>query len=200
MESFDYREVDNRPLENRFPRDAIGSLHWGVNLRGDFTGPREWVSTRSAAREAKQRFQVPRVFVSHKRQDLADAARIASWVREEGCYTWLDAENLANGLFDPLRIAGFIEMALLNSTHVIAIMTPNTKDSTWVPYEYGRVKEDLPLSDQAASWLRHDFTNTLPEYLYLGTVVSTEEQVRAWTNDQKEEWHTKLLAGWQRRP
>ena len=80
-------------------------------------------------------------------------------------------------------------MALLNSTHVLAIVTPNTKGSEWVPYEYGRVKDPLPVTLQAACWV-DNFGSQIPDYLYLGVINHTKSDIRDWLKAErtKYEW------------
>jgi hypothetical protein len=53
---------------------------------------------------------------------------------------------------EAIAIASIIEMGLLNCLHVVATMTPQTRGSLWIPYEYGRVKDVPPVSIQAPSW------------------------------------------------
>ncbi len=78
-------------------------------------------------------------------------------------------------------VAAIIEMALLNSTHVMAVITPHTSGSQWVPYEYGRVKDPTPVALQAACWLHNGVSaSTAPEYLYLGTTTRSEIDVNDW--------------------
>ena len=72
-----------------------------------------------------------------------------------------------------------IEMALLNCTQVIAAITPQTPGSAWVPYEYGRVKDPVPESPQAACWVDPRVAN-LPESLYLGPFLKSEIDIVAW--------------------
>ena len=184
MDNFDYREA-SKALGDRFPEGALGRAWWQSLQEPRPNARSEWFPSPSNLRAAKTHFSVPRVFVSHKREDLAAAVDVANWVRETGCYTWFDAENLP-GVGDPVLIAGIIEMALLNSTHVIAVMTQRTLSSTWVPYEYGRVKADLPHSDTAACWVPRDLL--LPAYLYLGEVTRTKGGVQRWLRVQRGMW------------
>ena len=133
------------------------------------------------------------VFISHRKDDVARAVRIAHRACLAGFDFWLD-------IFDP-ALAGYpgvaeatpqeaqvvaliIEMALLYSTQVIAVYTPQTAGSQWVPYEYGRVKEQALHSPQAASWLHSDVT-LFPEYLYLGERLHSEGAVDAWLKSER---------------
>jgi hypothetical protein len=76
-------------------------------------------------------------------------------------------------------------MALLNSSHVIAVMTPSTKGSQWVPYEYGRAKAPVAVSLQAGCWVDKSIRGTaLPEYLHLGHIMNSEYEIRQWLKAQ----------------
>ncbi|MCB1085869.1 MAG: hypothetical protein KDM63_02390 [Verrucomicrobiae bacterium] len=118
-----------------------------------------------------------------------NAARLAT---ANGFNYWLDVHdpNLAAWNLQPdtpqksIAIAAIIEMALLNCSHVLAIVSGNTPGSAWVPYEYGRVKIDLPLSIQAAAWVQPDAPMELPEYLYLGPILTDEPSVDLWLAGQ----------------
>jgi hypothetical protein len=131
----------------------------------------------------------PRVFVSHRKDDSAEAFRLAKLVQQCGYNYWLDILNPAllaipsMGLPEQAKavaMASVIEMGLLNCTHVLALITANTKGTMWIPYEYGRVKEPPPVTLQAACWVRSDYTDSLPEYLCLGTVFYTDDDIRGW--------------------
>ena len=92
-----------------------------------------------------------------------------------------------------------IEMALLNSTHVVAVMTANTRGSEWVPYEYGRVKTpQLPISLQAACWADPRIGLDLPGYLYLGEIHRSESDVRQWFQTELQKQPRKRIGpcGW----
>ncbi|HEV8482632.1 MAG TPA: hypothetical protein VGV87_03655, partial [Blastocatellia bacterium] len=76
-------------------------------------------------------------------------------------------------------IASVIEMGLINSTHVLAVITQNTMGSAWVPYEYGRVKTGLGVTTpQAACWIHNVPASPIPEYLYLGEVATTKQDLQ----------------------
>ena len=113
--------------------------------------------------------------------DEAQARRVAFLACQEGCDYWLDVVDpnlsgvtgvtISSKEQKAAAVAAIIEMALLNSTHIVAVMTANTRGSEWVPYEYGRVKTpQLPISLQAACWADPRIGFDLPGYLYLGEI------------------------------
>src|SRR5277367_1711016 len=83
------------------------------------------------------------------------------------------------GQAEAVAMASVIEIGLLNCSHVIALITPNTKGTLWIPYEYGRVKEPPPLSLGAACWVHRDYNDGLPEYLHLGPVLYAEAEIES---------------------
>jgi hypothetical protein len=71
-------------------------------------------------------------------------------------------------------------MGLLNSTHVLAVMTPNSKGSHWIHYEYRRVRDPVPVTLQAASWMDKVLVaSAIPEYLYLGLITKSEKEIES---------------------
>ncbi len=148
--------------------------------------------SNTALEQQERNIVCPRLFISHQKTDEPYALAIAHLAQQHGFYFWLDILDPAlaiagGGQSDPLAIAIIIEMALLNCSHVIAVMTPNTKDSTWVPYEYGRVKKLTPVTSQASAWVFPGMM-PLPEYLYLGPRHRTEGEIAAWLDDEMRRW------------
>jgi hypothetical protein len=185
--NYDWREYQDRPWVRRFPETVRGSLAWRTQRTPGALAYRILEERREVSRPLPQ----PCVFVSHQKADAGPALRIAYLACQQGFDYWLD-------ILDPdltklpgpsppspqqsaAAVAAIIEMALLNSTHVIAVITPNTKNSRWVPYEYGRVKNPAPITLQAACWVAPTVSPSgLPEYLHLGVVTATEKDLRHW--------------------
>jgi hypothetical protein len=207
MASFDWREFERRSLPERYP-DAtwiLGRQAWRERTTGsapDLSGlVSDLAALRQAARWGAPPLACPRVFISHRRDDRDDALAMARLAAQSGFQFWLDVldPTLQGAALPSIAIAAVIEMALLNCTHVVAIMTLNTHGGMWVPYEYGRVKLPALTSPQAATWLHPDFataaaagTVTLPEYLLLGDRLSTRMDVRYWFDREMGAWNAKF--------
>jgi len=133
----------------------------------------------------------PRVFVSYKSKDRQCAFRLAYLANEEGFNYWVDVLDptlTAVQNKQPYIIAAIIELALLNSSHIIAAMTPNTINSAWVPYEFGRAKDATIMSSQAASWISPQLTQPIPEYLHLCIRNGAENEIRKWLMNERTQW------------
>jgi hypothetical protein len=195
----------NNPLPSRFPDYGwvSGYAEWVAGAANfPFANPAsaiQWLDDiRNAPKKATPANACPRVFVSHRQIDEGDARRCAWLSWDKKFDYWLDVIDL-----DPQRnkqvqafqatwnrpltpfeemvlLAAIIEMAILNCTHVLALMTSNTAGSQWVPYEYGRVK-DKTIRGAACWW---DSTTLaqgkLPEYVHLADVHGNEAEISAW--------------------
>lgn len=133
----------------------------------------------------------PIVFVSHQRHDFAEAERIANLAYDQGMDYWLDIHDptliAANQTISPndarypILIAGIIEVALLNSTHVIAVHTNNSMSSKWVPYELGRTRNRNIRSGNAGGWF-HPRVRPVQfgDYVQLCLMTQKESVVERW--------------------
>jgi len=142
----------------------------------------------------------PRIFVSHRQKDDQEGLRIAKIASEEGFQFWLDILDppatwlsaAKGGVVSPrgrqLLVAVVVEMALLNCSHVIALITPEVAGSAWIPYEYGRVKDSGSYSLQAGCWLHPGFSSASWEYLLLGVETRNEDEIRAWLSAEVKTW------------
>jgi hypothetical protein len=155
------------------------------------------------ARGAETAILCPRLFVSHRQADYPLALRIARVAADEGVEFWLDVldptltwlNTVGKRHFtvrqEQLLIAVVIEMALLHSSHVMAVMTTNTIGSGWVGYEYGRVKDSGLFSLQAGCWI-HPALGWAPwEYLLLGINTRDENSIKHWLRGELAVWRAR---------
>ncbi|MCB1090050.1 MAG: toll/interleukin-1 receptor domain-containing protein, partial [Verrucomicrobiae bacterium] len=146
--TYDWLEFTTSNWRSRFPEWALGYRTWR-----DLGPPESWdnldlLGLPSLHDRGRRRDGQPRVFISHRQADRTVAENAARLATANGFNYWLDVHdpNLAAWNLQPdtpqksIAIAAIIEMALLNCSHVLAIVSGNTPGSAWVPYEYGRVK------------------------------------------------------------
>jgi hypothetical protein len=200
----DWRPEEHWPvLQARYATatDAVGVDEWTAfvaRIRESAQQPqtREWhTEIRSYLASLIQQLHVksmpkqPTVFVSHQRRD-AGWAEWSAWAATEAHFDyWLDIHDptliKANALVLPppvksILVAGIIEMALLNSTHVVSMQTM-AQTSRWVPYEFGRAKERRSLATNAASWFETGVTPAANgDYLWLAYCASTSAALKTW--------------------
>ena len=140
----------------------------------------------------------PRLFVSHRQGNRECALRVAWLADQAGFDVWIDVWNPllsdTGGLSDEKAIAAVIEMALLNSTHLCAVYTDDTRGSEWVPYEYGRVKDKVTMSRRASCCLHPQMKNAWPAWAHLGETSEYEPRLRQWLDDEWRAWSSVLSA------
>ena len=190
---FDWREVAAvETLANRYQPGVRGYDRW-LEIAEPAPGSERWLTMamelfHSGLAEDPDRSRGRVVFISHRQADHKLALRAARHLNYRGFDTWLDIEDpdlraipAMRGVPDAVKLlltALIIEMALLNSTHVLALFTVNTPGSMWVPYEYGRVKLPRVLSYQAASLSIG--VPMRPEYMLLGERLFKFSDLDRW--------------------
>ncbi len=194
---FDWREAREIDWRERYSRDFVGYDLWMRIFEFEFGSP-GWIDMalealhRGRFSEADTSPARPCVFISHRQDDELQAVAAANVLinRDDDIDVWLDVEDpdlqrLAQhpDPSDPLvRIltALVIEMALINSSHVLAILTSNTKGSMWVPYEYGRIKQQRILDVKAAMLNLDEDKIEEPEYALLGPIFYATNALNNW--------------------
>jgi hypothetical protein len=198
MANYDWTEYRERTWDNRFPEGVRGLAAWRQQIFQEGP-PNRLIEERG---RSTTRLSKPCLFVSHRQADGAQAKRIAYLACQEGFDYWLDvldpSLSLPPSMISPgastaqqsaAVIAAVVEMALLNSTHVMAVMTVNTKGSQWVPYEYGRVRDPVPITPQAACWIEKSLVaSAMPEYLYLGPITRSESDIESWLQAERRRY------------
>ncbi|HEY5823005.1 MAG TPA: toll/interleukin-1 receptor domain-containing protein [Cyclobacteriaceae bacterium] len=188
MANFDYRNV-NENLSNRFDGHLASNL-W-AQLVNEPT-PQNLYTLQMEGFQLREEFPVncQRIFISHQQSDINYAERIAYLAYQQHCQYWLDAHDpllhYANGLpIQPpqksILIAGIIEIALINCTQVLAVMSPNSAGSKWIPYEYGRIAH-IGIDD-ASAW-QHPNLIDPPEYMCLRPIHHCRVDIDNWLGNQ----------------
>jgi hypothetical protein len=194
--NYDWLEYESRGPFGRFPENVRGYEAW-IELVEALPRLRD----EGGVPEAEQTFfrrtaplmlePKPKcLFISHQRKDGDYAKRIACQAHHRHLDYWLDVHDPVLAAVNqmpgtPLRsllIAAIIEIALLNSTHVIALHTVNSGGSKWLPYELGRAKAHQVVSWQAAGWFEPGQTaQNCGDYVQLALMFSGDEyQLLGW--------------------
>ena len=186
---------------SRYPNWCHGQEEWSTqSLDNGLWNPPKLPSPLELPQRISSSTQCslrPRVFVSHRQGDEQYAERIAYLADQAGFEYWLDVVNLpppgSIAKMSALSVALRIEMALLNCSHIVAVYTDATPGSTWVPYEYGRVKEPVLSSTKCCAWLYIKNANTTkPEWLELNEKRENERPLVQWFEHESNRWRTNL--------
>lgn len=122
----------------------------------------------------------PGVFISHSRLDKDKAREIAKALGASKVDYYFDEDDeepqLADEEKDHLTVVRSIEAGLTACTHLLGIITENTKGSWWVPYEIGSATGRR----QSCAHLIDGDVDTLPSYIRAATILPDRQALRDW--------------------
>ena len=121
-----------------------------------------------------------KVFISHKNYDSSQAVLLKKAFEKEGVSAYLDVldSSITNG---GQALTDHIKHQLNQCTDIIVLMSENTKNSWWVPFEIGMSAQiDMP----TASFLQKE--TELPSYLNYWPRLKTEKDVATYVSVRKE--------------
>lgn len=131
---------------------------------------------------AKSAGTLPRtgVFISHSRLDKDKARAVARALKASQVDYYFDEndEDLqrADEQDDDLKVVRCIENGIEVCSHLLGIITENTQESWWAPYEIGsangRGRECAHLIDKEV--------NKLPSYIKAARVITNRADLRKW--------------------
>jgi len=172
--------LDLSPIDRTDDDATFRPQAWRVDLVASL-----WLrpqGTRSGAPRLTTPVPNRTVFISHRQADAAAAETLAQAIvahpgqASENVDVWLDVWDpllaiVGQSALDADRqaflTALIIEMALINASGVLVLMTDRSRGSAWIPYEYGRVRTGGPHATTAAACLANA-NGALPEYMLLG--------------------------------
>lgn len=146
-------------------------------------------SLRTLLTESYERdWSRPCVFLSHYGKDKASVVKIAAYFDSVGVDYYLDIKdhNLQKAVDDrdEVLISQFIELGIKNSTHLLAILSEQTKESWWVSYEIGFAKRD---GVGLAHLVLREVRGKLPEFLNITQRVSDIKGLNRFISERKSE-------------
>jgi hypothetical protein len=120
------------------------------------------------------------VFISHSSLDRDKAREVAEALRTSRIDYYLEEEDdelqLADKVQEHVKVVGRIEAELVACTHLLGLITKNTRKSWWVPYEIGgatgRGRQCAHLVDGEVC--------TLPSYIQVPTILPGRQDLRSW--------------------
>lgn len=128
------------------------------------------------------------VFISHKSSDMEAAEAVANYLMSNDIDVYLD--KLDAGLqkkteeMDAKGIVESINKALKCCTHIIVLVSDQTKESWWVPYEVGYSKNG---EKKIASALLTGYIDGFPDYLKIERTIKCADEFKAYALEIKGE-------------
>lgn len=120
-----------------------------------------------------------KVFISHQQKDAVAAKTVYDTLRYNGVEAYLDLLDSAL-LKDGRQLTSHIVSKIGESTDVIAVVSDNTKESWWVPFEIGvATDKPRPIATYICGWV------SLPEYLDFWPQLRTPSDINAYVRKRQ---------------
>lgn len=129
------------------------------------------------------------IFISHRQADSEEAAQLHRYFTSKDILAYVDL--LEPGLKTDREITDKIRERLGQCTHLMAVVSENTKGSWWVPFEIGVATE----KDNRISTLTK-VSVVLPEYLSIWPVLHTQQHLDAYVDFYKSDKAVLVKQGW----
>ena len=113
------------------------------------------------------------VFISHQKKDANLCKKIAEYIKKAGIDVYFDENDVdLNRSKKQLNLKGVvsaIQKGINKSSHMLCVISPNTRISQWVPWEvgYGYVK----VQNLSVLTLKGLSDDDLPEYLKVVDII-----------------------------
>lgn len=155
----------------------------------DITTGKSWTESRLKERSQEKSSCV---FISHRKSDTDAAKAIALYLKYQGVDIYFDEYDrllsAAVAAGETKLVVQYIQMGISFSTHLLGVISPDTKGSWWVPFEIGLAwQRDKELS---VAYLLLDNVDHLPEYLQITKNIKDRYELRNWV---KKEFDREIL-------
>jgi hypothetical protein len=120
------------------------------------------------------------IFLSHKSEDKEAVKKIGEHIRSKDLDIYLDVDdpNLQAAVRnnEHVAITKFIELGIRSCTHLMTLISEETKRSWWVPYEVGFGKS----AKKAISTLKLKTVRYVPSFLQITTLLEDATHLDAY--------------------
>jgi hypothetical protein len=112
------------------------------------------------------------IFISHQSRDKAICREIANYLMSIGFNVYFDEYDIdlkiANQTANPKAVTAAILKGIKKSTHMLCVVSPNTLDSKWVPFEVGFGYDKTDLGVLLLKGIKKE---QLPEYIKAAPLI-----------------------------
>lgn len=133
---------------------------------------RFYYPTKYKSRQEVVALGVKCVFIAHQNKDKDQARKVADYLQNAGIDVYFDEYDselrIHHQSNNPKKVTEAICNGINNSSHMLVIVSPNTINSAWVPFEigYGFEKTDL-----GVLCLKGIPKGSLPEYIRTAPII-----------------------------
>ena len=135
------------------------------------------------------------VFISHQKNDADICRHIADYLMKAGIDVYFDEydKDLKNyrQQNNPANVVFSIKNGIQQSSHMLCVISPNTLQSKWVPWEVGYGYDKTQLSVLTLKGIKEE---DLPEYLKTVALVRGTRTLNEYISKLVGEYKDKMYA------
>jgi hypothetical protein len=113
-----------------------------------------------------------KVFISHQKLDREPCVQIAKYLIAVGIDVYFDEFDkelqIATQNNDPIGVVTAIKKGVNQSTHMLCVISPNTLNSKWVPFEVGYGYDKTQLATLTLKGIKN---SELPDYIKIAPII-----------------------------
>jgi hypothetical protein len=113
-----------------------------------------------------------KVFISHQKKDRIEAKKIAEYLKSVNISVYFDEFDRelqdADRRNNPKKVVAAIKKGVNSCTHMLCIVSPNTLNSKWVPFEVGYGYDSTTLATLTLKGVRN---SDLPDYIKVAPII-----------------------------
>jgi len=113
-----------------------------------------------------------KIFISHQKQDRDACTKIADYLKTVGIDVYFDEFDrelqIASQNNDSKGVVNAIKKGINQCTHMLCIISPNTLNSKWVPFEVGYGYDKTELATLTLKGIKN---SDLPEYIKVAPII-----------------------------
>jgi hypothetical protein len=130
------------------------------------------------------------IFISHSSLDKPFARLVAAAIGSMGVDVYFDEADICiRSRPGDAGLVGCIQTGIDNSTHLLGLITRNTKESWWVPFEIGGA---MGQRKDCAHLIARDVTSA-PAYIKVSQILADQDDLANWVAKIRGEGKTALF-------
>lgn len=126
------------------------------------------------------------IFISHQKRDTEACRKIAEYLKSVGIDVYFDEYDrdlkIAVQEDNPKKVVNAIKIGIKNSTHMLCVISPNTLDSKWVPFEVGY---GYDITKVVVLTLKNIKNSQLPHYIRAVPIIRDIHDINKFIENQK---------------
>lgn len=131
--------------------------------------------------ETRKAFSIKCIFLSHQQSDKIVCREIADYLMAANIDVYFDEDDDDLKVYrqtnNPNGVVNSIRKGINNSSHMLVVVSPNTIDSSWVPWEVGYGYDNTDLGVLTLKGIKDEH---LPDYLKTTLVVRGTKSLNSY--------------------